>query len=67
MHALELWLTERKERGERITLRELAGKVDCSVGWLSDVINGNGVPSLKLARKLSAETGIPLDELARDA
>lgn len=67
MTALQRSIAERKERGERVPLRPIAKKLDISLGWLSDVITGKGVPSLKLAKQLSEEFSVPLDEIARDA
>lgn len=63
-HALQQWLTEKKERGERIRKGDLARTVDCSPARISQIVNG-GVPSLALASRLSKATGIPLDRFVK--
>jgi transcriptional regulator with XRE-family HTH domain len=57
-HALRLW---RKANG--VTLATLAARVGVEPSHLSEVENGHNTPSIKLAAKLSRETGgaVPLD------
>lgn len=63
-HALEQWLKDKKDAGERVRKGDLAKTVDCSPARISQIVNG-GVPSLALASRLSKATGIPLDSFVK--
>lgn len=63
-HPLRLW-----RKANHITLSALAIKVGVKPSHLSEIENGNNMPSLKLAEKLSLATvdiagvrGVPLGE-----
>lgn len=42
---------------------EVIRKVGVAKSYFYDVMNGNSVPSLQIARKISEELEVPLDEL----
>ena len=46
-----------------LTLEELAEKVGVSQGFLSDVENGNKVPSLAVACKIATALGCTLNDI----
>jgi len=61
-HPLYLW---RKQCGR--SLHEIAGLVGCTQPHLSEIENGNNMPSLSLAAKLHDLTGIDIKEFAKEA
>lgn len=66
MHPIENWLREQKRLGKRVTRVALAEKVSCKPSWLTGIIKHNKTPSLKLAKRLSDETGIPLEKFVSE-
>jgi transcriptional regulator with XRE-family HTH domain len=61
-HPLFHW---RKANGN-VSLQSLADKVGCTQSFLSQVETGIKRPSLKTAMKLHAQTGIPLEQFAKE-
>jgi transcriptional regulator with XRE-family HTH domain len=59
-HPLYLW---RKENG--VTLQALANRLDVSQPHLSEIENWNNDPSLDLASRLHAHTGIDMKAFVR--
>ena len=49
----------------RLKLADVAERVGTSIGHLCQVERGKKPPSVALARKLAAETGLSLDEVLR--
>lgn len=46
---------------------EFARKVECSESHLSLILNGHRGMSFSLAKRISAETGIPIERLPHEA
>lgn len=61
MDKLRRWIAR-----EGVTQSELASRLDVHESAISQWLNGHSRPSLDSLRKLSSETGISLDDLARD-
>ena len=61
-HPIRAW---RKSRTPKVTLADLAKRIKVTPSHLSEIENGNNEPSLALAIKLSKETGIDVERLAR--
>lgn len=61
-HPLRQW-----RRANKITLSELAARLGCSIAHLSEVETRGKDVSLNLARKLSHETGLPLETIVNGA
>jgi transcriptional regulator with XRE-family HTH domain len=61
-HLLTQW---RKEKG--LSMQALAERVDCVQSFISQIESGERHPSLKMAAKLSRETGIPIEVFAIQA
>lgn len=61
-HPLQQWFEAKKQAGQRAPKRELAKRVGCSNSRITQILRYGSPPSLKLAAKLSEETGIPMCE-----
>jgi len=47
--------------------RDIAANLQISESHLSNIVNRKRVPSLKLAKKISQETNVPVEALSDDA
>jgi transcriptional regulator with XRE-family HTH domain len=65
-HPLEAWRTEEgKRRGKPFRRRDAAGEIGCSPARYTQITRHNETPSMSLAKKIEAHTGIPIDVLAK--
>lgn len=46
---------------------DIAANVGISESHMSNIVSGKRIPSLTLAKKLSAETNVPIEALSTDA
>ena len=59
-HPLRAW-----RKANRVTLETLAAKAQIQAPHLSEIETGKKEPSVSVARKLAAETGLSLDDVLR--
>lgn len=65
-HPLEIWRSqEAKRRGKPFRRYQAASELGLSASRYTQITRHNELPSMSLAKKIEAHTGIPLDVLAK--